>query len=270
MFKPFGAVLRAPAGDNDGGGGGDPATQGQSGDGGATSASPELLKVVEGVVGKALGSLRREFETKQTKALEGFKSTLETTFSGLLDGFETKLTEKFGDEGKSKDKKPNGDGVDLASHPQFKALQRKLEESTKAQETLAAERRAEREKSRSTSLHEKVVDILLSQGADPKSVKLAAANLIKVHECVAYESDDSEEIVFREKDGDNSPLESGIKTWVASEEGKRWLAARGAKGSGDGAGGGQRRPTGGGSNGQQPSTGREIGEAILNIAGGKA
>lgn len=268
MFRRFllaTSFLMAPAGEEGSGTNAGDQREGSDGDGAETAVTREW---VASEIGRQLNGRIKSFEQKQTK-------TLNDALAPITQGLTT-LTEKLdalgsGGEGEGGGKGKSGDGTnaDLSQHPQFKALQRQLDEERKARERRDAELAAERKANREAKLQKTVEEILVREGIDATQSADVAGLLIKVRGVVGYEADDSEAIVFREKDGPIE-LEAGIKSWVTSVDGKRYTPPRNANGSGDGPrGSGGARPPQQRDNGQpKPASKREIGEAVLRNAAG--
>ncbi len=219
---------------------------------------------VNEIVSKALSSRFRDFENKQTKLLD---DKLKSTTESIVGSITATLEERLGkggdgdDKGKAKSK-PDGD-IDITQNAAFRALQKDLDNERKAREKRDAELASERQRRREENLEKHTRERLLAAGFDPVRVDRLAKNLIKVDGLVGYESDESEEVVYREKDGPTT-LDAGVKQFAASAEGKFWLPPRGAGGSGDGASGsaGMKR-TG---NGEQLPTKCELGTALIGHA----
>lgn len=264
MFRRFAvlSLLMAPEGGQGSGGTGSDPPNGSTGAGATGGVTEEQ---VNEIVSKAIGKRLGESEKKQTKALADALKPLTDGIAALT----TRLEEGRGgggddDAGKGKSGKAGGATDDITQHPAFRTLQKDLENERKAREKRDDELKAQKARTRASDLQKAVENELLSQGVDPKRVN-KAAKLMILEGTVGYESEESDEVVFHEKDG---PIElnAGVEAWAKSEEGKHWLPPSGAGGSGDvGSGGGKgaRRP---GNGAQQPSKG-DIGRALLTLTG---
>lgn len=96
---------------------------------------------------------------------------------------------------------------------------------------LEQERDAAISKQRDKDLREQVRDNLTKAGIPPHLQKAAMAILISEDKVVSYDEDGT--MVFKTQNEGNLVLAEGIKSWVKSDEGKNFLPAKGAAGSGD-------------------------------------
>ena len=151
-----------------------------------------------------------------------------------FNSFESKLNEKFAapvQESDEKDPTAEKPRFTKEKNSEFMALKSKIEKmEAEKQQLLAKERDANLRKSLSAEL--------TKAGVDPRFIKAAVATLVDSDKLVSYTADEYEKnqnpnkIVFRGSDGEEE-LPKGINSWVRSEEGKNFVAAKGARGSGD-------------------------------------
>jgi hypothetical protein len=252
-----------PAGD-DGGVGAGTSPKGSEGDDAAHGVTEDRVnQIVDNAIAKRLGA----FEKKQSKTLEDFGKSLASTLGDTLGA---SLDEKLSALKPSADKdKPKTEPIDLSQHPEFKAIKRQNEDLQKRLDAADTEKRAARASTRDVKLRERLQKELIDRGVDAKRARKAVNELVDGEKLVFYESDDDDaQVVFRDADGGNIALSAGIKSWVATEDGKFFLPPSGASGSGDTTGS---RKTGGGAgqgsqaNGAPPSK-AAIGQALLSLS----
>lgn len=151
----------------------------------------------------------------------------------------------------------------IENDPKFKGLQKQLEELTKQATTARQERDAEKAKQRDIALRQSLSEHLTKSGVDPKYVKHAVGLLVDAEKRVRY-TEDGESIAFRDNDGTEIDLPTGLKSWVKSDDAKIYLPPRGASGSGDRPGG---RPAAPGASGSTSTSRGEVGRAVLGLIG---
>jgi hypothetical protein len=102
-------------------------------------------------------------------------------------------------------------------------------------EAMEAEKQQLIAKDRDANLRKSLAAELTKAGVDPRFMKAAIATLIDSDKLVNYTSseyeDNKDKIVFRAQDGEEE-LPRGLNNWVKSDEGKNFVAPKGAKGSG--------------------------------------
>jgi hypothetical protein len=114
---------------------------------------------------------------------------------------------------------------------ELKRLRKRLEASEKERE---AERKAREEQAAKLARDEertKLQDALVSAGVAPKRVRAAIALLHTEDRKVRRNQEGK--IIFALDDDDEADLVSGVKQWLATDEGKDFLPPRGAEGSGE-------------------------------------
>ena len=97
-------------------------------------------------------------------------------------------------------------------------------------DALKQERDTEVSKRKDSELRNSVKESLLKAGVSTPMIKAAMALLVDSDKVVGY--NDEDQIVFKTESGDLD-LVSGLKTWAKSEEGKAFVAPKGAQGSGE-------------------------------------
>lgn len=202
-----------------------------------------------------------------TARFKAFDKKIEELFTKGSETILTKVAEtidqRFESLKQPADKKPDAPGS-IDDHPVVKGLQKQLDELRKANEQSKAEAAAERAKMRETKLRQRLTDELTSHGIDPARAKHAVGFLIDVEKRVRYSGDDDDTIVFRDADGQDLDLGTGLKGWAKSEDAKIYMAPRGTQGSGDRGVSNPRAATQG-----QPQPGA-LGNWLLSMANGSS
>jgi len=117
-----------------------------------------------------------------------------------------------------------------ATAKQIASLQRQLTRERNEREKREA---ADREKDAKIARDEeraKLSEALTTAGVDPKRIRGAIALLHTEDKRVRRSAEGK--IVFVDENDDEFDLAAGIKQWIASDEGKGYMPARGAQGSG--------------------------------------
>lgn len=247
-------------GGDDGGDAGDQQHRSGAGDAGKTGVTES--KVNE-LITKALNSRLKDFGKQQKQALDD-------ALKGVVDSIGSTLDEKLQVLVKAKpegdDEKPHQQ-FDVTKSPEFKKLARQSQEQAEELRQIREREAQAVAKSRATELRSQAVAALTKAGVDPNRVQRLAAAFIG--EGTVTWNEDHTAIEFKSTDGAED-LESGVRSWAASDEGKLYLPPRGASGSGDGA-----RKTGGAgasaSGGVKPNgassqpSDKELGQALQNM-----
>jgi len=121
---------------------------------------------------------------------------------------------------------------DIENSPAFRTMQKKLDAALKAQAESDAKAKAEAAKAKDTSLRQRISEELDKSGFDPKARHLALSHLVDGAKIARY-SDDGETIVFRDTDGSDVDLPTGLKSFAQTDDGKRFMPPSGASGTGD-------------------------------------
>jgi hypothetical protein len=149
-----------------------------------------------------------------------------------LNTFESKFDAKWQERLNAQDEAPKGPGRPAKEKdisPEVLALQKKLEAMEQKEAKLVQEQR-------DSSLRKSLTDQLTKAGIDQRYMKAALAMLIDSDKLVGYTSEsyaqNPDKIVFRTQDGETE-LVDGLRDWIRSDEGKGFVAPKGAQGSGD-------------------------------------
>lgn len=184
--------------------------------------------------------------TARMKALE---TKVENSIGSKLTDFSTKLSETLAQQFeamKPKEAPPADKGKDTpkVEDPAVKQLREELAAMKQANQRIDSERKAERAKAREATLRSSVTNALTATGMPAALAKKAVFELVDGTKRVGWQSDESESLVFKTDDGEHLDLDSGLKSWLGSEDAKFYKAPTGTTGSGDrsGAGGGSRTP----------------------------
>lgn len=167
-------------------------------------------------LGKSLGETLTAYETKREEAAAAAEA-------------ERQEAAKAANGGKA----PNGAEVPrIEDSAAFRSLQKKFEASEKAREASEAKARAEAAKTKDASLRQRISEELDKSGFDSKARQLALSHLVDGAKLARW-SEDGETIVFRDTDGSDVDLPTGLKSFAQTEDGKRLMPASGASGTGD-------------------------------------
>jgi len=242
------------SGDASGAGAGD--QQNRSGGGDQPVAVTEAS--VNEQINKALTSRFKTFEEKQTKTLEGLFTRHSESFGATLDA-------------KLEAIKPAApvqvDKQDPTQSPEYRAQQKQIDDLHKTVKQAQTEKAAERQKARTITLRQNVKAALEAAGVTHPH---AAGILIDSLKLVDFADESSDNVIFRKKGTDETDLlETGLSEWLKSAEGKLYVPASGASGSGE-------RPAGSGgipprfsqpANGS-PASSQDIVSGLLGLSRG--
>jgi hypothetical protein len=162
----------------------------------ADTALSITLEQVNQIVNAAISSRFKSFEKK-------------------FDEFSTRLATPDHNEEPKKDEK--------LSNTELLNLKKQLE-------AIQKERDSEVSKRKDTELRTSVKETLLKAGVAPHMIKPALAMLVDSDKVVGY--NDEDQVVYRTQTGDLD-LDSGLRSWIKSDEGKAFAAPKGALGSGE-------------------------------------
>ena len=150
---------------------------------------------------------------------------------GLQETVAAAIEESQKNQPKPPNPKPDDDDkTKIADNPEFRALQKQLEEQRKATERIQAERDAERERAQNTSLQQQALDGLAAVGLTDGARARHALLFLRGSGRLEWD-EHGERVLYRDADG-SMPLADGLKNWAASDEAKIYLPPRGAGGSG--------------------------------------
>jgi phosphatidate phosphatase PAH1 len=208
------------------------------------TAAPEAAQQTSAVslddVNRAITARFRDFDKK-----------IETRLGEQFSSFETKLTEMLAAKPAEAEGKPAADAKaqSVDEHPAVKSLQKQLAEIKNKNAEIERLRAEEAQKGRDLAMRGKLTEALASHGIEGTRAKGALALLVDSDKRVSVDADGT--IVFRDGNGDALDLQTGLKSWAASEDAKLYLPPRGAAGSGDT---GRTTNTGAPRNAQDPKT----------------
>lgn len=131
----------------------------------------------------------------------------------------------------------------LEEHPDFLAMRKQAETQAKELERLKGKQAEEQKKAaeavareRKTKLRSTTEELLSKHVAQGRAAHARTFLTHPDNNRVDFESDDSDNIVFINDDGDKVPLEKGLKVWLKSEDAKHYLPPLNPGGSGGGPG----------------------------------
>ncbi len=199
--------------------------------GGAPAPSAETPKyITEEQLDNVLGSRFRASEQRLEKTFTQSIASSFDSFTGKLKGEIASLfPAPKPPEAKPDAKKDKDPGVaDL----ELKKLQDQIATLTEQAEQARSERDSERAKVRDSTLRQKLGEALAAAGIDGLRARHAIGVLVDAEKRVRW-LDDGDAIVFRPGDREEVDLESGVKTWLKTEDAKLYLPPKGTQGSGD-------------------------------------
>lgn len=125
----------------------------------------------------------------------------------------------------------------LEESPLVKGLQKKLAELEEQNRKSQSERDAERARARDVALRQRLSEELGKHGVDARYVKQALGFLVDAEKRVRWADDEGDALVFRDSDGSELDLSTGLRSWAKSDDAKIYMPPRGLSGSGDRGGG---------------------------------
>lgn len=195
-------------------------------DGGEGALTREVVtELANEAVNRALGPRFKRQDAKFEERLNGLSST-------ILEKLEALQTSPAQSATGKNNQNEDGALAELKARvEQLSKQNEKLQKQHDAAKQEAAQQRNSRRKEHALSVTAKA---LRAVGVEPDKAVDLAENLHLVKGIVGYEGDDSDDVVFiSDPDLDPVPLEQGIKTWIKTDAGKRWLPP--APGTGSGA-----------------------------------
>jgi hypothetical protein len=168
---------------------------------------------------------------RDKRLMERLEKTMAEHFSKLV----PKAVEPTEEEEESVDAKPVDKSTATpapndATASELKRLRKRLEASEKERE---AEKKAREEQSAKSALAEeraKLGDALTAANVDSKWHRAAMALLHTEDKRVRRNAEGK--VIFLDDDGDEMELGAGLKHWLTTDDGKKFVPARGASGSG--------------------------------------
>lgn len=125
----------------------------------------------------------------------------------------------------------------LEESPLVKGLQKQLAELQEQNKRSQAERDTERQRARDVALRQRLTEELGKHGIDSRYVRQAIGFLVDAEKRVRWADDDGESLVFRDADGSELDLSTGLRSWAKTDDAKIYMPPRGVAGSGDRGGG---------------------------------
>lgn len=208
--------------------------------------------VTEEQLNRAITARLNDFSKKIEKTLGEITSSLTGTFTKQFEELSTRIAPPVHED--------KGGKAAPEDSPMMKGLLKTIEELKASNAKTAAEAQREREQARSATLRTKAQEALLASGVDSARARHALALLVDSEKRIKWDGD-SDELTFRDTDNTEVDLKTGIASWMKSDDGKHYLPASGASGSGARPGGSGRTPPSKG-----PPTKADIGAAILGMA----
>jgi len=195
----------------------------------------EQTDMVTGAVNKSAKKLQAELSATLTASIgETLAKTL-TEYDAKRQEEAAALEAEREAAAQTKGKGKNGEAApaaqDVENSAAFRTLQKKLDAALKAQADEATARKAEAAKAKDIALRQRIAEEMDKAGFDSKARHLALSHLVDGAKLVRY-SEDGESIVFKDTDGDVE-LAAGLKSFAQTEDGKRFMPASGASGTGD-------------------------------------
>ncbi|HEU4728395.1 MAG TPA: hypothetical protein VFT22_10910 [Kofleriaceae bacterium] len=239
--------------------------QGSSAPGADTSSSQEQdeNQALNKAITKRLKNFEEKFGERLDKRLKEFSTALTTSLKEAV-------TSQAGGAGATAGSgTSDGQQDDIEKHPAFRGLLKRVSDAEAKQKAAEEQAAATHARERMTRLEAHASKKLAELGIEGIRAHKAIGDLVHVSKLVKYESDDSDEIVFVDKDGDID-LDTGIKSWSKTEDAKIYLPPRGASGSGDRPGGRSANAAGHGAKVDANAIGQMVLEsfASLPVTGG--
>lgn len=197
--------------------------------------SAEQTDMITGAVNKASKKLQTDLTASLTTSLGSALADTLTAHEAKREeaaaAAELERTEAAKAAGGGAAAKGN-EGVRIEDSPAFRTMQKQLNAALKAQEVSETKAKAEAAKVKDTTLRQKLSEELDKNNFDPKARHLALSHLVDGAKMARW-SDDGETIVFRDTDGSDVDLPTGLKSFAQTDDGKRFMPASGASGTGD-------------------------------------
>lgn len=203
------------------------------------------------------GAVRSQLDKSNKKLAESLLKEVGDSVKKTLDEYEELRTTQSGDAGD--DEQTGHQAPSIDEHPTVRGLKKQMDDLKRQADEARAQAQSERNKQRDVALRQSLAEQLTKSGVDPKYVRQAVGILVDADKRVRY-SEDGDQLTFRDADGSEVDLGTGLKGWVKSDDAKIFLPPRGASGSGDRLGG---KPVVPATAGQQPKG--QVGRAILSM-----
>lgn len=176
-----------------------------------------------------LKQFKKETADDFSKQLEQFGTNLGTKLSSLEGAIQTKRDKKRGTDGKTVDDEPD----DAAKvDPLTRTLQRQIEELKAENKKRDEQLTAERAKTRTITVKQKLREGLEKRGVtDPYRVKAATAVLLDQEKKVGF-SESFDDAAGFDTDGAPIELDTFLDGWLKTDEGQFFAPPKGAQGTG--------------------------------------
>jgi hypothetical protein len=174
-------------------------------------------------------SLQAKFAKEQAEREAELEKRLTESFGKTLAEQLAALKPKDDPKGKKPEEPP---APKLEDFPEWKAHQEKLAKLEKLAAQNAAERDAERAKTRATTLRTNAVQELGKVGVPADRTTHALAFLQSQGRITYADGGKGDQVVFLGDDGAEQPLTDGLKTWAKTPDAKIYLPALNPQGSG--------------------------------------
>jgi hypothetical protein len=232
--------------------------QNSAGDGAADSLSETQLAQVAEVVNRAISKRTRGLDEKLTTQVAAQLSQFQEAVTASVGELLEPIQQRSGDGGEAK-----GDGEAIKEHPEFKGLQKQLNQVQKALEQSQAEAKAKDEMARGATLRQTLAEGLAAHKIEGVNASHAVGHLIDAAKRVRHDGD---QVVFVEEDGDVVDLKTGLADWVKTSDAKLYQSPTGASGSGTRPKGGGSGPSGGNNDSSSTSLGERLVAAFQDSA----
>lgn len=203
---------------------GDGVPETPQGEGTAQNApDPKLNELINRAITARFSTFEKKISQQVTEAVNGL-------FPKLDELVQSKLQPTTSSSSPS-------DAKSVDESPHVKGLQKRLAELEEQGRKFREERDAERLRARDVALRQRLTDELAKHGVDSRYVRQAVGFLVDAEKRVRWQDDEGEALVFRDADGSELDLTTGLRSWVKTDDAKIYQPPRGASGSGDRGGG---------------------------------
>lgn len=205
--------------------------RGAVGDPPGTGEPPKVLDAdaVAQIVAQTVNARFKSLKKEVTEAIaQDFGKQMETYTKSIGEQIASLSTGKKGKGGKVDDE----GAPDPDNSPAMRTMQKQMEDLKASNAKLTTERQQEVDRNRSMQMRSKLREQLEQHGiTEPHRVKAVSAILIDAEKRIAWD-EESNDFVFKDTDGGDLELATGVKAWVTSEEGQNFIPPAGAGGSG--------------------------------------
>jgi hypothetical protein len=191
-------------------------TQAKPGSNGEGTGVDEPQYVTEEQLNKAITGRLKSFEKKLDDSLK----SINEAYKAQLETLSTTTQQTAPKEPKST----------TGESPEFAGMKKRFAELEARSKKLEEERDAERNSAKDSKLRQKLGEELSTYGIPANAIRHAVGFLTDADRRVSY--DDNGDIVFKDSDGTQVDLTTGLRSWVQTEDAKLYLPARGSSGTG--------------------------------------